>query len=219
MGEFFEEWLSYLPDLLQGLELSIEVTILSLAIGIPCGLVLAVLVSSSSRLAKGTALLIVEFGRGAPALVLLQLVYFGLPTTGLLLSSFVSAIAALAWNTAAYTSEIIRAGLEAVPFGQREAATAIGLNPLDALRFVLVPQGLRMAIPALMGFSIQIFQATSLCFTIALPELLSRSYGIGSQTFHYFDVLLLAALIYAAICIPASVLMKRFEHAIGHYAT
>src|SRR5260221_1300023 len=159
MSEFFEEWASYLPDLLQGLEISIEVTILSLVIGIPCGLVLAVLVSSSSRLGKGAALVIVEFGRGAPALVLLQLVYFGLPTTGLLLSSFVSAIAALAWNTAAYTSEIIRAGLEAVPFGQREAATAIGLNPLDGRRFFLVPQGLGMAVPGLMGFSFQYFLA------------------------------------------------------------
>jgi polar amino acid transport system permease protein len=218
MGVFFGEWAAFLPDLLQGLDLSLKVTLLSLAIGIPCGLVLALLVSSSSRLAKGAALLIVEFGRGAPALVLLQLVYFGLPSTGLLLSSFVSAIAALAWNTAAYTSEILRAGLEAVPFGQREAATAIGLNSFDALRFVLVPQGLRMAIPALVGFSIQMFQATSLCFTIALPELLSRSYGIGSETFHYFSVLLLAGLIYAAICIPASILMKRLEHAIGHYA-
>jgi len=219
MNEFLEEWPSFLPDLLEGLNLSAEVTVLSLAIGIPCGLVLAVLISSSSRVAKGAALLIVEFGRGAPALVLLQLVYFGLPTTGLLLSSFVSAIAALAWNTAAYTSEMIQAGLDAVPFGQREAATAIGLSPLDALRFVVVRQGLRMAIPALVGFSIQIFQATSLCFTIALPELLSRSYGIGSQTFHYFSVLLLAGLIYASICIPASILLKRLEQAIGHYAT
>src|SRR4029077_4042209 len=112
--------------------------------------------------------------------------------TGLLLTSFVSAIAALAWNTAAYTSEIIRAGINAVPFGQREAATAIGLNPLDALCFILVPQGLRMAIPGLMGFSIQIFQATSLCFTIALPELLSRSYGIGSPTLPFFYLLPLA---------------------------
>ena len=62
MSELFEEWASFLPDLLQGLDLSVEVTLLSLAIGIPCGLVLAVLVSSSSRLAKGAALLIVEFG-------------------------------------------------------------------------------------------------------------------------------------------------------------
>ena len=86
-----------------------------------------------------------------------------------------SAIAALAWNTAAYTSEIIRAGLDAVPQGQQEATSALGMSRGDALRFVIIPQGLRVAIPALLGFSILVFQGTSLCFTIALQEIISRA--------------------------------------------
>ncbi len=150
--------------------------------------------------------------------MLLQFIYFGLPTTGLTLSSYVAAVVALAWNTGAYTSEIIRASLQAVPQGQREAAVALGLNRLDELRYVLVPQGLRVAIPALLGFSILIFQGTSLCFAIALPELVSRAYEIGSTTFRYFPALFSAGVLYASISIPAALLVNHIEKRAGTYA-
>ncbi len=218
MSDVFVEWVGYLPALLSGLWVALVVTFWSLLFGIPLGLVLAVMVTAKSRIAYVTALVLVEVGRGTPALVLLQFVYYGLPSTGLTLGSAVASVAALSWNTGAYTSEIIRAGLASVPFGQREAAVAIGLNQMDALRYVIVPQGLRVSIPALMGFSILIFQSTSLCFTIALPELLSQAYGIGSQNFHYLEVLMLAGLLYAAICVPSGMLVKQLERRIGRYA-
>ena len=218
MSDILAEWSADLPDLLAGLRVALVVTFWSLLFGIPLGLILAVMVSARARIPRLVALVVVELGRGTPALVLLQFVYYGLPATGLTLGSMVASVAALAWNTGAYTSEIIRAGLASVPFGQREAAVAIGLSPLDALRYVIVPQGLRVSIPALMGFSVLVFQGTSLCFTIALPELLSQAYGIGSQDFHYFEVLLLAGLLYAAICVPSGMLVKQLERRIGHYA-
>ena len=218
MSDLLAEWGGDLPELLDGLRVALIVTFWSLLLGIPLGLVLAVMVSARSRASRIIALVLVEVGRGTPALVLLQFVYFGLPSGGITLSSLVASVAALAWNTGAYTSEIIRAGLESVPFGQREAAVAIGLNKLDALRYVIVPQGLRVSIPALMGFAILVFQSTSLCFTIALPELLSRAYGIGSQNFKYLEVLVLAGMLYAAICIPSGMLVKQLERRIGRYA-
>jgi len=217
--ELLTNWGEELPDLLAGLQVAVVVTFWSLLFGIPLGLILAVMVSAKSRVAYITALILVEVGRGTPALVLVQFVYYGLPSTGLTLGSVLSSVAALAWNTGAYTSEIIRAGLGSVPAGQREAAVAIGLSPLDALRYVIVPQGLRVSIPALMGFSILVFQSTSLCFTIALPELLSQAYGLGSQNFRYLEVLMLAGLLYAAICVPSGMLVKELERRIGHYAT
>jgi polar amino acid transport system permease protein len=124
----------------------------------------------------------------------------------------------LACCTGAYTSEIIRAGFEAVPYGQKEAALVIGLNGVDALRFVVVPQGLRVALPALLGFSIMMLQATSLCFTIALPELVSRASNIGSTTFEYMPVLILAGLMFAVICIPATLLVSVLERRLGRHA-
>ena len=118
-----------------GSRLSVEVTAACLALGIPLGLVLALGVQSKRRAVSVLSRWsIVEIGRGAPALILLQFAYFGLPNAGLALSSFTSATLALAWTTGAYTSEIIRAGLDAVPFGQKEAAAAIGLSGLDALQ-------------------------------------------------------------------------------------
>lgn len=213
-----EEITSWLPDMLDGLWISLQVTAFSLLIGIPFGLLLALGVLSKSRVIKWLSLFFVEIGRGAPALVLLQFIYFGLPTTGLTIESYAAAIIALGWNTGAYTSEIIRASLQSVAHGQKEAAVSLGLNRLDELRFVLIPQGFRVALPALLGFSILIFQGTSLCFTIALPELVSRAYEIGSTTFRYFPALLCAGALYACISIPAALLVGHVEKRASHYA-
>jgi ABC-type amino acid transport system permease subunit len=134
------------------------------------------------------------------------------------LSSFASATIALACTTGAYTSEIIRAGLDAVPHGQKEAAAAIGLSGLDALRFVILPQGLRVSVPPLFSFSILMLQASSLCFAIALPELVSQAYVIGSNTFRYMSILVLAGLLYAVICIPANIVVSALERGLGRHA-
>lgn len=213
-----EEIISWMPDLLSGLSISLQVTALSLLLGIPFGLLLALGVLARNRALRAASLFLVEVGRGAPALVLLQFIYFGLPSAGLTIGSFVAAVIALAWNTGAYTSEIIRASLQSIAHGQREAAEALGLNRTDELRFVLLPQGLRVALPALLGFSILIFQGTSLCFAIALPELVSRAYEIGSNTFRYFPALLCAGTLYACISIPAALLVSHVEKRASLYA-
>ncbi|MBV2143424.1 amino acid ABC transporter permease [Falsochrobactrum sp. TDYN1] len=211
MSVIYEQIGSWLPQMWEGLRLSMGVTAFSLLIGLPLGLLLALGVSSQSKFSRYSALTIVEVGRGAPSLVLLQFAYFGLPSTGLTLSSFAASIAALSWSTAAYTSEIIRAGLQSVPSGQTEAAMATGLNRLDAMRFVILPQGLRIAIPALLGFAILIFQTTSLCFAIALPELTSVAYEIGTNTFQYLPALTLAGLLYLSVCVPATLIVNWIE--------
>jgi polar amino acid transport system permease protein len=211
MSELLTMWLAWFPELWKGFVLSMQVTAVSLALGVILGLLLALGVSASGRAVRYPSLLIVELGRGAPALILLQYFYFGLPTAGLTLSSFWAAALALAYCTAAYTSEIIRGGIEAVAQGQNEAAEVIGLNRFDALRFIILPQALRVALPSLLGFSIMMFQASSLCFTIALPEIVSRASAIGSSTFEYMPVLTLAGLMYAAVCAPATLGVAALE--------
>lgn len=197
-------WIGYAPQLAGGLLVSLQVTALALLFGLPLGLLLAVTAGSKTAGLRWATIALVEVGRGTPALVMLQLVYFGLPGVGLTLDSMAAASAALALTTAAYTSEILRGGLQAVPEGEVEAAAALGLHRADTLRFVVLPQGIRIALPSLIGFAILIFQATSLAYTIALPELLSRAYSIGSSTFDYLGVLALAGCFYAAVTIPAS---------------
>lgn len=211
------DWPAYLPGLLAGLGVSVQVALLSLLIGIPGGLLLAIGASSKTKLVRILIIGIVEIGRGTPALVVLQIFYFGLPASGLTLSSMGASVVALAATTAAYTSEILRGGLQAVPQGEVEAAGALGMSRRDTLRFIVIPQGFRVAIPSLIGFAILIFQATSLAYTVALPELLSQAYSIGSTTFNYLSVLVLAGLMYAAITIPASWLTSRAEKRLARH--
>lgn len=210
-----QDWVQFWPQLLGGLGVSLRLTGAILAVGLPAGLLLALGAGVRSRALRVTTIVIVEIGRGTPALVVLQLVYFGLPTVGVTFGSFTASVIALGLTTAAYTSEIIRGGLQAVPESEVEAADALGLSRLDALRYVVIPQGLRIAIPPLVGFSIMIFQATSLAYTIAVPELMSQAYSIGSTTFRYLSILTLAGLLYAAITIPASWLSARVEKALA----
>jgi len=217
LGATWGDIVSWLPDLWAGFLISLRVTFFSLLFGIPAGLLLAIGQQTKARSLRSLCLVVVELGRGAPALVLLQFLYFGLPSVGVSITSFVSAVLALAWATGAYTSEIIRAGLDAVPQGQHEATSALGMSRADALRFVIIPQGLRVAIPALLGFSILVFQGTSLCFTIALQEIISRAYDIGNTTFLYFPALAVAAVFFAAVCIPASLLVSYIEQRTGKH--
>lgn len=212
------EWIDIAPELLGGLGASLRLALFSIAVGLPLGLLLAVGTSSSHLVVRGLVIAVVEIGRGTPALVMLQIIYFGLPEADINLTAFLSAGIALGLTTGAYTSEIIRGGLQAVPQGESEAADALGMTRLDTLRFILVPQGLRVAIPALMGFAILIFQATALAYTIALPELLGAAYSIGNATFEYLSVLVLAGLFYAAITVPASFLTEAAEKRLGRHA-
>jgi polar amino acid transport system permease protein len=214
---FLQDWLEFYPSLIDGLKVSLRVTGLSLLLGMPLGLLLALTADSRSKVARWVVIILVEIGRGIPALVMLQIVYFGLPAAGVTLTAFLSAAIGLALTTAAYTSEIIRGGLQSVPEGEIEAAEALGMHRRDTLRFIIVPQGLRVAIPALLGFAILIFQASSLAYTIALPELLGQAYSVGSSTFRYLSILSLAGLLYAVITIPASFLTQSAEKRLGRH--
>lgn len=214
---FFNDWVDYFPDLLGGLGVSLQLTLVTLLIGLPAGLLLALGAGSRNKVLRMITITVIEIGRGTPALVVLQLFYFGLPSAGMTLTSFVAASLALAFTTAAYTSEILRGGLQAVPGGEVEAAHALGMARRDILRFVVIPQGVGIAIPPLMGFAIMVFQATSLAYTIAMPELMSQAYSIGSITFRYLSILTLAGLMYALITIPASSLSNFVEHRLARH--
>ncbi len=205
------DWPHWFVTLLPGLWVSLELTFASLAIGLPLGLILALIVGSPRTSMRVVGLIIVEAGRGTPALMLLYLAYFGLPQAHVTLPQFAAASLALGASAAAYSSEIFRAGLQAIPRGQREAARAVGLGPWEELRLVVLPQAVRLVIPPVLGYAIIVFQGTSLAFVIGMPELLSVGYGIGTITFEMLSVLLLVGLLYASITIPASQLVAWVE--------
>lgn len=206
MSDLVSQWGDLLPDFLPGLWVTIRLTLVALALGLPAGVLLAIASSAPSKVVRWPVIVLVEIGRGIPGLVVLYLVYRGLPQVGLTLSSFVSAAVGLAFSTAAYSSEIIRAGIASVPHGHREAARALALTGAQELRLVVLPQALRKVIPPLIGFSIILYQGTSLAYAVTVPELLSRAYNAATITFQFTAALTLAGVMYAVVSLTATAL-------------
>ncbi len=209
MSPVLETWRDALPALLDGLRLSLAVTGAALLVGLPLGLGLALAARARSASLRLVAGAVGAAGRGVPVLVLLQAAGLGLPAAGLPLSPAVAAAMALAWAACAAAGEAIGSGLDAVAPGQRDAAVVMGLSAADALRFVLLPQGLRHALPALLGVAVLVFQASALAMAIGLPDLAGRATGLAGGG--AFAVLVLAALIYAAVAAPALVAIARLQ--------
>lgn len=205
----------YLPDLAGGLGTSLKIAAVSTIAGLILGLVLAVLSASANRFVRIGTVVVIEIGRGIPVLVMLQLVYFGLPSTGVVLQPMVAAWIALAAITACYSSEIIRSGFISISRGQLEAARDLGLSKHTILLHIVLPQALRVSAAPLAGLAIQMFQATSLTFALSIPELLSQAYDIGSLTFRYLDILGLAGFMYAIIGIPLLYGVNALERRMG----
>lgn len=209
-------WHGYLPSFLAGLRVTLELTGTSLLIGLPLGVLFALGSISTSRAVRWSFITIVEIGRGAPGLIVLYFVYYGLPQMHLTWSSFISATIALGFVTSAYSAEIFRAGINAVPAGQWEASQALGLSRGKELRLVVLPQAIRIVVPPVVGFSILLFQTTSLAYAVSVPELLSRAYNEASITYQFTATLTLAGVMYAVISLAAVALLKfrwpRREH-------
>jgi polar amino acid transport system permease protein len=200
----FSHWGEWLPSLLEALVTSVTLTAGALAIGLPLGVIIAIAATASQRSVRYLVIVLVELGRGVPALILLYFMYFGLTQVHITLSDTAAVMAALGLNCAAYASEIFRGALEAVPHGQWDGARAIGLSRRAIWMSVILPQMQRNAVPPIIGLSILVFQTTSLAMTIGASDLMGLASNIGSITFRYMSVIMLAALLYAAVSIPAS---------------
>jgi polar amino acid transport system permease protein len=208
---WFTEWAAYLPQMMVGLQMSLFIAFVAIVIGYPLGLILGLMVTSKNLAVRALSLAFVEVGRGAPALVILYIFYYGLPKFGITMEAITAACLGLTWSAAAYSSEVMRAGFQSVPRGQLEAANSLGLSQRHTFLRIIMPQGLRSATPGLMGVAIQIFQGTSLAYAIAVPELMKAAYNIGSRDFNYLQVFVLAGLVYAAISLPATWITVYFE--------
>jgi polar amino acid transport system permease protein len=213
----FVTWFGYTQQLIPGLGRALQLTVVSLAVGYPLALLLALLVDSRIRPVRWLALVVVELGRGIPLLVLLYIFYQGLPQIAIVPSAFMAAVWAFTWSTAGYATEIIRSALSSVPGGQVEAASAIGLSNRDRFRFVVVPQAARIALPPLLGLAIIMFQLTSLAYVIAYSEVMQAAYFLGTKTFNYLAVFVAAAAVYAAVTIPASALVSSIERRLARH--
>lgn len=215
--EILTQWLAWMPALTPGLMVSLQLTGLSLLFGFPLGLLFAVMAAAKIAPLQWISFFFVEIGRGLPALVLLYLMYFSLPDAGITLTSFTTAVIALSWNTGAYASEYFRAGIAAVPLGQREAALTSGLRGWTGFRLIILPQALRISTPPLAGLAVLIFQGSALAFVIAVPELMSKAFEIGSITFQYLSVYTLTAVVYGSLTLVFLGMVRLLEQRLGRH--
>ncbi|WP_192247052.1 amino acid ABC transporter permease [Mesorhizobium silamurunense] len=180
-----------------GLLLSLELALISIAIGIVIGLVLAVWYVSAGRVVRGVIAAYVEFIRNVPLILLVYLVFYGLPTViDVAYSAQTSFVATLALYSGAYLVEVFRSGLEAVPRGQIDAGKAIGLTPWQRLIHVRLPTMMRITLPALSNTFISLFKDTSVASVISVPELTYGAQWINFNTFRIVEVYLVVTAMY-----------------------
>ena len=200
------------PFLLQGLWTTLYLSAIVIPVGAVCGLVLALgQTQSTGRVLRWSIMAYIDFFRAFPPLVLLILVYFGGPFAGVELSKLGAVILAFALNNASYFAEVFRAGIEAIPLGQAEAARSTGLTHRQTLQWVLIPQAVRNVLPDLVGNAIEVVKLTSLASVVALPELMRNARDAQSLVYNPSPIVL-AALLYLALLWPLTRWLGRLEH-------
>lgn len=202
----------FFPRMLGATGVAIEVAVLGILVSWICGLAIALLKSSSRRAMRLPAQAFIWFTRGVPPLMLVLFVYFGLRPLGLGMSPFTAGVAALGLASAGFVAEIVRSGLRAIPRGQWESCAAIGMDHAMTLRRVVIPQVVRIIIPALGNEAINTLKNTSLLSAITLVELTLYTQGVVASTFRPFEFYVLAALIYLALTTVITQAIGWYEH-------
>ena len=198
------------PMLLQGLWITLQLGAASIVAGLVLGLGLAMARLYGPGPVRFVTRLYIDIFRSIPLLVLLIVVYYALPFVGLRLSPFASAMSALTLVSGAYTAEIFRAGIEAIPKGQFEASAALGLNGRQTMADVILPQAVRIVIPPLTNNSINVVKDTALASVVAMPDLLKQATQAQALAANPTP-LIVAAVIYIVFLWPLVALVSRME--------
>ena len=202
--------------LLQGLWLTLEITAISLLLSMAIGLLTALMRLSNSPMARGIARVYLELIRNTPLLIQIFIIYFVFAPI-LDLGRFSSAVLALSLFEGAYTSEIIRAGILAIPRGQWEASASLGLTNAQSYRQIILPQALRQMIPPLTSQGISLIKDSALVSTIAIYDLTMQGQQIIAETFLAFEIWFTVAAIYLAVTITLSFLVRYLESWLVDY--
>jgi cystine transport system permease protein len=196
---------------------TIPLTIISFVIGLVIALVVALARLSSNVVVSNIARFYISVIRGTPLLVQLFIVFFALPELGVRIDPFPAAVIAFSLNVGGYAAEIIRGAIQSIPKGQWEAAETIGLDYVDSLRRIILPQATRVAVPPLSNTLISLVKDTSLASTILVTELLRQAQIIAAPTFEFFALYGTAAVYYWVICLVLSFGQSRLERRLERY--
>lgn len=217
MADALSIMLAALPNLLQGALITLQLTALSVLIGIALGIALGIGRLSKLLPLRWLAGAYIDFFRGTPLLVQIFMIYFGLPAIvqqigiDFNFNRLAAGVTALGLNSAAYIAEIVRAGIQSIEVGQWEAAESLGLGPLQMMGYVIFPQAIRRMVPPLGNEFITLMKDTSLVAVIGYEEMFRRGQLIVAQNYRAFEVYTAVALIYLLLTIGASQLIGQVE--------
>jgi His/Glu/Gln/Arg/opine family amino acid ABC transporter permease subunit len=190
--------------LLAGLMLTVELTIVVIAISLVFALLVALGAMSRFRSLRWLVNIYVEAIRGTPLLLQLIYVYYVLPELGIRLNSFTAGVIALTLNYSAYLSEVYRGGIQAIARGQHDAAAALGMTRVLAMRRIILPQAVRIVIPTLGNYFIGLFKDTALCSVVSIQEVVFTAQILAARNFQYFTLYTVVGFMYFAVSFPAA---------------
>jgi polar amino acid transport system substrate-binding protein len=214
-GGRFDRYLSFLPQIGRGALMTLQISVLSMTIAVSLGLLLALCRKFAPAPLRAPAALYIECVRGTPLLIQILFIFYALPELGVRLDPFVAGTLALGLNYAAYEAENYRAGLQAVPKGQMEAALALDMTNVQALRYIIVPQAIRIVVPAITNDFISLLKDSSLVSVITLVELTQVYTQISTTYYDYFIPGILVAATYLLMGYPFIVLAHRMERLLA----
>ena len=197
--------------ILMSVKWTVMLSLIAFSGGAAGGLVIALLRTSGNRWLERLSSLYIQLFQGTPLLMQLFLAYFGGQIIGLDINPWLAASAALAVNTSAFLGEIWRGCIQAVPKGQVEASQALGLSYAHRMRYIVLPQALKIALPPTVGYLVQVIKGTSLASIIGFVELTRAGQIINNATFEPLKVFGVVAGIYFILCWPLSLLSARME--------
>nr|WP_205208187.1 amino acid ABC transporter permease [Arthrobacter sp. 147(2020)] len=213
-------WDSLGPLVLAGLTGTIPLSLASFVLGLLLALLIALMRLSNNRLASSVARTYVSIIRGTPLLVQLFVIFYGLPSIGVVIPPWPSAIIAFSLNVAGYAAEIIRAAILSVPKGQWEAGHTIGMSRSRTMRRIILPQAARVSVPPLSNTFISLVKDTSLASLILVTELFRQAEEIAAFSQQFMMLYLEAALVYWVFCLVLSsgqsYLEKRLDRYVAH---
>ncbi|WP_030414008.1 ectoine/hydroxyectoine ABC transporter permease subunit EhuD [Streptomyces sp. NRRL S-1448] len=200
-----------MPDLLKGLWITVQATIYGSLVSFVLGLVWALLLRSGSRWVTWPVSIVVEFIRNTPLLVQLFFLFFVLPSWGLTFAPLTTGVIGLGLHYSTYTSEVYRAGIDGVPPGQWEAATALNLPRRRTWIAVILPQAFRRVVPALGNYVIAMFKDTPMLAGITVADMLFQANSISATTFDYLEPITVVGILFVVISYPTSLLLRALE--------
>ena len=206
----FSFWI-ILKNLIWATQWTVYLSLIAFVGGGIVGLILLFLRTSQVKWLEVPTKLYIEFFQGTPLLMQLFLFFFGVALFGIEVSPWMAAGLALTLWTSAFLTEIWRGCVEAIPKGQWEASGSLAMTYIEQMRYVILPQAMRIAIAPTVGFSVQVIKGTALASIIGFVELTKAGTMLNNATFRPFLVYALVALIYFSLCFPLSFLAKRLE--------